>query len=205
MFLVDGSGSMNGNKIKAAMSFALSIAEAPLDDLQISITMFGSNVRRWEGTRDINPQTGEVVSRVGWSLMPSRDNLERASEWMAGHFDGGSTYVIPGLRHILKSCSNITDDTGPQLTPGIVQPVEDLTILILTDGVFTDNGAGIVGAIETLQQERVDNGLEPAAIGIIGIDVRNNAKAHLAMTQIANTSNLGYLRLTIIRDDENDK
>jgi hypothetical protein len=202
---------MNGRKIRAAINFALSIAETPLDELQIAIATFDDEVNRWPGTRDVN-ESGEVVSREGWSLMPSKDNLDLAAQWLSTQADGGSTYVTPGIRHCILSCSGIPDSTGPTVAPGVTQPVEQLTILLLTDGRFSDklerkkdnDGPGILETLEALQQERIDAGLRPAALGAIGIDA-NRDDAITALTRLANTSCLGFLQVSFIKNGEDGR
>jgi Mg-chelatase subunit ChlD len=197
-FLVDGSGSMDGQKASLAMSFAMEIAGAPVDDLEIAIATFGSNVQRWPGTEDIGPD-GNPISLPNWSVMPSAENLALANEWLASHMDGGGTHVIPGLNHVFHSCSGEDDSLGIQSIT-----VEDLTIIILTDGLFSESvgpgigGMGILAAIASLQQDRIDNNLSPAVIGVIGIEINETGQDKLC--QIA--GDLGFLRLDIVEDGE---
>ena len=198
LFLIDGSGSMDGQKASLAMSFALEIAGAPVDDLQIAIATFGSEVQRWPGTEDIGPD-GNPISLPNWSVMPSAENLELADEWLATHMDGGGTHVIPGLEHAFNSCSGDSDPLGTQ---SVV--VEDLTIIIISDGQFSEriepgiDGPGILATLSSLQRARVTNGLSQATVGVVGIE--SNGMGARNLRQIA--GELGFLKLDIVEEEE---
>jgi hypothetical protein len=198
LFLIDGSGSMSGDKVNAAIDFALSIAGAPVDDLQIAVVTFGSHVRRWEGTEDIDPRTGQPMSREGWAVMPSADNLGAARAWLSENLDMGSTHLRPGLIHSFASCSGGEDPLSLYS-----QNVESLTIIILTDGAFSDSmevsidGAGILDVLAGEQQNRINAELDEAIIGVIGINV-NNDRSDANMRRLAGL--LGYLSLTFSKE-----
>jgi hypothetical protein len=185
---------MSGDKVNAAIDFALSIAGAPVDDLQIAVVTFGSHVRRWGGAEDTDPRTGQPMSRAGWAVMPSADNLEAARTWLSENLDMGSTHLSPGLLHSFASCSGGEDPLNLYS-----QSVENLTIIILTDGDFSDpmevsiDGAGILAVLAGEQQDRTNAELEEAIIGVIGINVSND-RSDANMRQLA--GRLGYLSLT---------
>lgn len=164
-FIVDTSGSMDGKKVQDAIQITINIAEAPLDDLQIAVVSFGSGVHRWPGTQDVNPQTGEIISRPGWSLMPSQDNLTLARDWLQENRDNGSTEMLPAVKHAFQSCLK-----GPG-------QVKELSIIIISDGLI-NNYQDIATTIDREQRIRTDNGLPRATIGFFGIDIQNEGTSN---------------------------
>jgi len=167
LFLVDTSGSMDGRKVQDAIKTVMRIAEAPLDDLQIAIVNFGSRTHRWPGTRDTDPQNGQVISRNRWSLMPSRDNLRLALTWMHKNKDGGGTNVVSAVNHAFQSCAGGKGN----------ETVRDLSIIIISDGLFSYYGR-LERAIQEGQRVRRRNQMNEAAIGFFGIDDQDN-KYHI--------------------------
>ena len=197
LFLIDGSGSMSGDKINVAIDFAMEIAGAPVDDLQIALVTFGNFVSRWEGMEDINPTTGDPISRPGWAVMPSAENLQAARNWLISNLDAGSTLICPGISHVFASSSGQEDPLGLYS-----QTVNDLTIIILTDGLFTDqmessDGSGILATLARWQKIRAESGLNEAVIGVIGINVEGRGDENLR----ALAGNLGFLSL-VFQDHE---
>jgi len=194
LFLIDSSGSMNGRKVNDAIAFAMQIAEAPVDEFNIALVTFGTRVTRWAGTEDVNPQNNTPVGHRGWSAMPSADNLAAAREWISNNLDGGSTYVVPGIQHAVRSNSNVVDPTlqGANL-PAI--SLSELTIFIITDGDFTEPLlATVVNTITEMQALREQNDLPPVVFGLIGVNV--SVKTNLEMRQLSEPFILGYLRLS---------
>jgi len=165
MFLVDTSGSMEGVKIQSAIEMAMQIAETPVDDLQIAIVSFDSHYSRWLGTVDIDSRTKKPISRRGWSLMPSKINLDKAFKWLQSNIRNGDTDIVPALGHAFKSSMKI----------------DDISIIIISDCEFyyiQDHGRRfrcpfdrIEATIREYQNVRKKAKLKPATIGIFGIDV----------------------------------
>lgn len=164
-FIVDTSGSMDGKKVEDAIQTTIQIAETPMDDLQIAIVSFGSGTHRWPGTRDVDPDTGRVLSREGWSLMPSRDNLDAARAWLNGNRDSGSTELLPALQHAFSACA-------------AQNAIKDVSIIIISDGLI-NNYRQIAACIEEQQRAREENNLPPTTLGFFGIDIQNEATNNL--------------------------
>lgn len=154
MFVVDTSGSMVGQKVMDAINSTIEVASAPVDDLQIAIITFGTGVRRWPGTRDVNPDNGEIISRDGWSLMPSQPNLDAAYAWMLANTDGENSNANLAMQQAFIACEDI----------------DPVSILLVTDGILTVYDY-LVGTIEEKQNRRVALGLRPVTLGFFGIDV----------------------------------
>jgi len=205
LFLVDTSGSMDGRKVQDAIQTTIRIAEAPLDDLQIAIVNFGSNIYRWPGTVDKNPQNGEIISRKRWSLMPSRDNLRIAHAWMQQNMDGGGTNVVAAIKHAFESCSGGKGN----------ETVDDLSIIIISDGIF-HTYPRLKATIQEAQRERRRKNLDEAAIGFFGIDDEGNKdqikslvgekkKQGERTVWVVKRCILGYFRLVYPEPEEEEK
>lgn len=200
LFLIDSSGSMNDRKIGDAINFAMQVAEAPIDDFNITLVTFGSRVARWAGTKDVDERTGAQVGHRGWAAMPSSNNLQAARNWISNNLDDGSTYVIPGIEHASRANSGLYD--------GILHDVElpaitlkELTIIIITDGEFSEPLIRVVRAIAAAQSMRQKRELPSINFGLIGIDVKTKAKNNVTtinakMKTLSKTFGLGYLRLS---------
>jgi hypothetical protein len=210
LFLFDSSGSMGADQIGTAIEFVLNrntgVAAAPFDDFHIALATFGTGIARWEGTPDINPDDGRPLSKYGWAAMPSLDNLKAGRKWISSNLDGGSTNMTPGIRHCFD-----TNSGNKKNLAGLKRPVtvDELTILIITDGEIQDYvTAG--KAIEELQKERKAKNLAPALIGFVGIQVnmpRNPQQktGHTKMLELAKKhAELGYLRIEFVYDDDDD-
>jgi von Willebrand factor type A domain len=207
LFVIDTSGSMNGAKVQSAIRMAMSIAEAPVDDLQIAIVSFGSSTHRWPGTTDIDPNTNKSMSRNRWSVMPSKDNLDAAYSWLQANRDSGGTALLPAIHHAFNTCSGGEED----------ELVKDLSILIISDGAINGSYSPIELAINKHQKDREHAGLPPASIGFIGIDVRSiydyyikdligeqlpkdNPQSPIRWS--ADLGTLGYARIVYIKEDD---
>lgn len=194
LFVVDTSGSMDQSQVADAIQAVCGIAETPLDDLQVAAINFGSRVSRWPGTEDVDPQTGKPMSRPGWSLMPSANNLRALRDWLHTK-DGGSTEIIAAINQAFASTNG---QNG-------AQSVRQLSIIIVSDGDFT-NFAGLRAAIDRQQQVRQRAGLDRVAIGFFGIDVTNNDDAEIRATvgEGASRCSIGYMRMIYTRIFEED-
>jgi len=163
LFIIDTSGSMNGKKVQSAIKMAISIAEAPVDDLQIAIISFGSRTHRWAGTTDVDPNTGKDMSRNRWSVMPSLDNLTVAYSWLQANRDSGSTSILPAIHNAFNSCLG---GKGNEL-------VKELSIFIISDGKFGNYNL-VKATIEEHQKRRLKANLYPVSLGFIGVDINRH-------------------------------
>lgn len=160
LFIIDTSGSMDGKQVQSAIKMAMSIAEAPVDDLQIALVSFGSSTNRWAGTTDIDPNTGKDMSRNRWSVMPSQDNLTVAYNWLQANRDSGGTSILPAINHAFRSCLGGKEN----------EKVKELSIFIISDGEF-GNYSLVKKTIELHQKRRIDAKLPLVSLGFIGVDV----------------------------------
>jgi hypothetical protein len=211
LFLFDSSGSMDANQIGTAIEFVLDnrsgVAAAPFDDFHIALATFGTGVARWEGAEDIDPATNRPISQYGWAAMPSEDNLTAARAWISANLDGGSTNFIPGIRHCFNSSSGVNANLA-----GLQRPVtvNELTILIISDGEFHDKQQAS-NVIAELQKHRRANNLPEAMIGFVGIqvdmpDTPTDITGHSVMIGLATEhAKLGYLRIEFTRREEEDE
>jgi len=167
LFLVDTSGSMSGRKVEHAIKAAMNISETPIDDLQIAIVSFGSYVYRWEGTADINPKTKKPLSMKGWSLMPSKENLDKAYQWLHSNKQDSCTFILPAMQHAFNSC--IGKPTEP-----CSAPIKKLSIIIISDGEFFGTYDELKQLIKNKQKERKRKNLPAATIGFLGVDVSDS-------------------------------
>jgi len=199
LFLIDSSGSMEGREVSDAINFAMQIAGAPVDDFHIALVTFGSNAARWAGTEDTD-ESGNPVGHPGFSAMPSSENLEDAREWIESNLDGGSTFVSKGLRHAILSTSGTNDSILTHL--GIpATSLNDITIVLITDGEFSEDLEEVESLLQELATLRENNGLPSANFGLVGINVdtepshTNPITVHSEMLDLSENFALGYLRL----------
>jgi hypothetical protein len=151
---------MDGNQVQSAIQTVMMIAGQVIDDLQVAAISFGSSVRRWPGTLDVDPQTQQHQSLKGWSAMPSAPNLEALHQWLQSNRDSSSTNMLDAINRAFDAC----------LGNGGYDPINDLSIYIISDGVVYDYQV-IKASIIQHQAHRLKKGLESAAIGFIGVDV----------------------------------
>lgn len=156
-FIVDTSGSMNGEKVMKAIATVIELCSAPVDDFQVAAISFGTESRLWEGTEDIDPRTKKDVTLPGWSLMPSQDNLKSLEKWLEENKEGTGTNVIPAILKAFEESMNI----------------KDISIVIISDCDFDSgqsNGA-IISTIQEQQSLRQKAGMPPVSLGIFGIEM----------------------------------
>lgn len=123
LFVMDVSGSMTelptkkvfgvpipsaGTPFDAAVDCMNQLLDSPSDDMRFGVIAFGSFTTRWDGDSD------------GWATLPSADAMASANRWIRDQTANGSTNVYSALHDAF---------TDPQ---------EDLTIILVTDGEFSD-------------------------------------------------------------------
>jgi len=192
LFVVDTSGSMDQRQTSDAIESVCQIAETPLDDLQIAIISFGTDVHRWAGTDDINEQTGQPTSRPGWSLMPSLHNVQAARNWLQNNKDNGGTNITSAINQAFESTNGLQG----------AQRITQLSIIIVSDGDFS-NFEALALAIERQQKLREENGLDRVAIGFFGIDVSppDDTKVRALIGENAAHCILGYMNMVYGRPE----
>ena len=208
LFLIDSSGSMNGRKVSDAIAFAMQVANAPIDEYNICLVTFGSNVGRWQGTDDVDPNNGQPVGYAGWAAMPSENNLQAARTWISENLDGSSTNVIPAIRHSVRSNSGVNDNILTTLGLGPIS-LRELTIIIISDGEFSEPMNAVQQEIQQMQQLRERQKLPPVSFGFIGTDIDTdkeittddddneieNPSVHERLLRLTENFSLGYMRL----------
>ncbi len=216
LFLIDSSGSMDGDRIGTAIEFVLNkrtgVAAAPFDDFYVALATFGSGVSRWEGTLDINPDDKKPMSPYGWSAMPSADNLATARRWINSNLDGGGTKLILGLQHVFDSSSGIAKKDASLAGLRKSVAIEELTILVITDGEV-ENEEHVDRALTRLQDERKKSKLPLATIGFVGIDVKlpdkddpDDETGHTLMKALAKKhGRLGYMRIEFLPEPDEEE
>ena len=146
-FVVDVSGSMSDKRLTAAISTVLSLAEQPIDELQIALITFDTDHQTWIGKPD--PDAYRPVP-PGWAQLPDPE--------LVG--DNGALAVF--IRGNLK-----TGGTNPQSAiREAIDDRKDLTVVVITDGEFPP--ASLVG-IPAYQAARIAKNLDPAELVFYGV------------------------------------
>ncbi|RMG09418.1 MAG: VWA domain-containing protein [Planctomycetota bacterium] len=167
LFLVDTSGSMEGDKFASACQAVVDIAAQPVDAMEIAILAFDDEVARWPGL----PASGGPPPRFqatvppralpraparrvppGWAALPSREAVRHASAWLARRPPEGGTRIIPALRAALA------------------EPRKELTVVLVSDGQFyQERGEAILAALEEAQRAREAKGLGRALLLVFAV------------------------------------
>lgn len=88
----------------------------------------------------------------GWVALPGEESVAEIENWLSSQLIGGGTRVCPAL---VKALS---------------EPHKGLTVIIVSDGLFNEEGdAQIISCIESMQAKRVSAGLGKAVIGVLGV------------------------------------
>lgn len=138
--------------------------------------------------------------------MPSNDNLNIGRRWISSHLDGGGTDFRNAIQHCINSNSGIAENLAGLKVPVVV---EELTILVITDGEFNTR-PGTDNAIALLQKSRRDKGLPEALIGFVGIKVKmprnpQMKTGHTFLKELATKcGGLGYLRIEFLPEIEQE-
>lgn len=141
MFVVDRSGSMNGDNFTNALAAVRRTIEAPTDDLEIAVVAFNDAAIRWPG------RPGGKVPQ-GWASLPSSETPKAAMAWLRGLGSGGDTLVIPALKAAFA-------DQRP-----------NMTIVIVSDGLFgRERTTDVLAAIAAWQAARESK----AVIAVYGV------------------------------------
>ena len=169
LFVVDVSGSMRGDKFSQACAAVLKITEQPVDEVQIAVLAFNEEATRWRGVPEDHP-TRPVP--VNWAALPSAEAVESASAFLAETGAGGDTLVIPALRAALA------------------EPREQLSIVLVSDGIFQrEDATDILGAVQQAQAARVEQGIGAAVLMTYGVGSES-----AVLRQLGQVGHGGYIR-----------
>jgi hypothetical protein len=136
------------------------VAAQSVDEINIAITVFGSEAVRWDGLPD-------EKTPKGWASMPSQEGLDAAKEWLSTVYVNNSTTAVDTAIR--------TVDTRIVLRVG--GDINDETVIIISDLLFDNYPGALLGSIVVMQHEREKNGARPASVGFVGIGA---ASARLA-------------------------
>lgn len=153
LFVVDVSGSMQSGALAKAIDAVVAMTDVDNDDYYIGLIAFDIQPTRWRWQ--------EKKRWYAWAIMPSVPNLRRAYAWLRGHI---------GL--------NNGTAADPALRLALADPREELTIILITDGIFRheDNPLQV---LRDGQQSRQERGLSPATLMVIGIGEASQNRQHL--------------------------
>jgi len=152
-FILDKSCSMQSSELTEAITSVINIAEQSVDELNIAITAFGADHKRWEGVEDEH-------TPKNWAALPSKSALEIANKWM------GDVSINNGSTHLENP-----------LMSSLSEKIPNLTIIIVSDMQFNGTHTTpdkIARLIKELQIKREEAGLDKATVGFYGIRASNN-------------------------------
>lgn len=156
-FILDRSGSMNVNQLNSAMSCFLYIAEQNIDEINIAITIFGQDAKRWDGCPDEN-------TPKGWASLPSEDALKAARAWVAETpINSSSTRLDEALKTVDRA-----------VVPRKGDDISDITVIIISDLCFDNFPAALTQQIEEIRNQRNQNQCHSIDFGFVGIYASQN-------------------------------
>lgn len=171
LFVVDVSGSMQGDKFAAACAAVNGAFQQPVDELEIAVLAFNDTTTRWKGI----PEAGENPVPEGWAALPSQDAVEDASRFLAEVGADGDTLVIPALREALEEARS------------------ELSIVLVTDGIFQrETGDEVLTALQEGQAQRQERGQGPALLMVYGVGSESEV-----LSRLAREGKGGYMRETL--------
>lgn len=164
-FILDLSGSMNPNQIKLAIDCFLTIAGQNTDDMNIAITVFGLDAKRWGGVDGVTPR--------GWVSLPSKDHLDAANEWLSSvSIDDDDTCLTSAIHTIdTKSIHKVGGN------------IDEITVVIISDLMFSDHRISS-DALKSVQKIRKKNNVPPINVGFIGILTNSNRINDLTLFKV---------------------
>lgn len=172
LFLVDRSGSMQGDHFTRALTAFKQIAETPIDDLQIGVIAFNDEVIRWPG----RPEEGVPP---GWARLPS-SAAEAAQNWLSALGAGGDTLVAPAL------------------TAALEERRPNLSIILVSDGLLgRERTDDIMRLIRVKQLDREEANLGKAVIGVYGL-----GPCQKILCSIAEMGHGAYIREEVQYDED---
>ena len=146
LLVVDRSGSMQHGEFTRALAAVAMIAEQPADELEVAVIAFAEHAVRW------HPSDWCPGQRTDWADLPSGYVAAEVTSWLARQGAKGSTFLWTALERALA------------------EEVDDLTIVIVTDGDLTlADEDQIRFGFEAAQTARLEAGLGQAVVCVYGI------------------------------------
>ena len=171
LFVVDVSGSMQGDKFAAACQAVTQALQQPVDELEIAVLAFNDTTSRWKGVPEAAREGRHAVPE-GWAALPSQEAVEQASAFLLEAGADGDTLVIPALEAALK------------------EGRKELSIVLVTDGIFQrETGDEVLAAFEAGQRRREERGLGPALLMVYGVGSEADV-----LSRLGRAGKGGYLR-----------
>ena len=160
LFVVDVSGSMYGRAFTRAVSSVRSLAGQPTDEMQVGVIAFADTAVRWSPTKHST-----------WAKLPDKKALVAVENFLYQQGPGGGTKVVPALELALQ-------DPKPQLT-----------VVLVTDGIFSEPDADVLKAVEKEQKQRVKKKRGRALIAVLGVGSKQ-----AILEKLGKTGKGGYYR-----------
>jgi Mg-chelatase subunit ChlD len=177
LFVVDRSGSMHGDHFGRALNAVRGMLEQSTDDLEVAVLAFNDGATRWPGRPE--PDRARPVP-AGWAALPSDDAVDAANAWLEQLGAGGDTLIIPALKEALA------------------EPREDLSVVLVTDGLFgRERTDDIMGLIAARQQEREQRGWGRAVVACYGL-----GSSQRILARIGDVGLGGYIREELPPDED---
>jgi Mg-chelatase subunit ChlD len=157
ILVIDVSGSMKSeNRIGRAMQVVKHVMGQPVDDLEVAVITFSSNMERWVGVPE--PETDPPVP-YGWARLPSATALASAQTWVATRDSAGT-------------------EPNSALEAAIKEARDEVSVVFITDGDFA--GESCVKAFREAQKARKDAGRCEAPVLVYGVGTGVAKRDHLA-------------------------
>ena len=146
ILVLDVSGSMRAeNRIGRAIQVLKHVMRQPVDDLEVAVITFSSNMERWVGVPE--PKADPPVP-YGWARLPSATALRAAEMWVATRVSSGT-------------------EPNDALKAAIKEARDEVSIVFITDGDFA--GDSCVEAFREAQKVRKAAGRAEAPVLVYGV------------------------------------
>lgn len=149
MLVLDVSGSMvTQKKIPESLSCLKTIAEQPIDEMELAVLIFSDETKRWDGIPDEDAKIPK-----GWAALPSEEAVKAAQDFVTTNVMNNNTRYLSALQAALS------------------EPRDQLTIVLITDGIgiYAFDQQITLTKVQELQEWRVQEGYGKAVIYAINI------------------------------------
>ena len=175
IFIVDISGSMRGDKWEKAFRWVTQQVMSETDEMQFAVIAFDEKSYRWEGIPE--PDLPEPVPPE-WAALPSAIAGNFAAEWLHERFTGGNTSI------------------GPALTNAFAEKREKISIVIVSDGQFSENLEQVEKLVTALDAKRAEMGFGRPIVLCYGFSTEESDR----MARIAELTEGGYKLYRDVRE-----
>lgn len=167
LFVVDASQSMT-RSFSAALAAVRKVSSQPVDELNIGVIVFA----------DFEEHLRWVYRGKRWAKLPDAKAVKAATAWLQRACVGTSTFVIPPLKDALADKAS------------------KLTIVLVSDGLFSESDPQVLKAIEKAQRKRVKAKLPRALIITYGVGRAGSAalNSQSTMAKIGRAGRGGFYR-----------